>query len=413
MTNQASNLSANFQLEQKAGQYLRRLCLEIPTRRVGSPENREAARYFAERMASFGFQTECPEFDCIDWVHESALLTANGQEFRVFPSPYSLGCQVSGRLAVASTVEELAAVPDARAEGEVLLLRGEVAREQLMPKNFRFYNPEEHQRIIRLLETRGPQAILCATSRNPEMAGAVYPFPLIEDGDFDIPSVYMTDTDGDRLLAAVGQEVLLESRARRIPAKGCNVVGHKAGRLKDKLVFCAHFDAKQGSPGALDNASGVVILLLLAELLEDYSGEYSLEILAINGEDYYANPGEIQYLEMNQDRMGEILLAVNMDAVGYLRGQTAYSLYACPEDLAARLREVFSNHKEFLEGDPWYQSDHMVFAMNQVPAVAITSQFCMEILSEIAHTEKDRPELVEPARLVRIARALQDLTLRL
>jgi len=36
-----------------------------------------------------------------------------------------------------------------RPAGWVLLLRGEIAKEQLMPKNFTFYNPDEHKRIIR------------------------------------------------------------------------------------------------------------------------------------------------------------------------------------------------------------------------------------------------------------------------
>lgn len=36
------------------------------------------------------------------------------------------------------------------------------------------------------------------------MMGALYPFPLFEDGDFDIPSVYMTDVEGERLAAYAG-----------------------------------------------------------------------------------------------------------------------------------------------------------------------------------------------------------------
>ena len=37
------------------------------------------------------------------------------------------------------------------------------------------------------------------TDRNPELVGALYPFPLFEDGDFDIPSVFMTGDEGLRL----------------------------------------------------------------------------------------------------------------------------------------------------------------------------------------------------------------------
>ena len=51
-------------------------------------------------------------------------------------------------------------------------------------------------------------AIIAATGRDPGLAGGVYPFPLIEDGDFDIPSVYMKDVEGDRLADYAGQEVI-------------------------------------------------------------------------------------------------------------------------------------------------------------------------------------------------------------
>ena len=40
-------------------------------------------------------------------------------------------------------------------------------------------------------------------------------------------------------------------------------------RLRRADVLCAHIDSKLNTPGALDNAAGVVTLLLLAELLAD------------------------------------------------------------------------------------------------------------------------------------------------
>jgi aminopeptidase YwaD len=66
-----------------------------------------------------------------------------------------------------------------------------------------------------------------------------------------------------------------------------------------------------------------------------------------------------------------------------------------------------------LEGPPWYQGDHMVFVQNGVPAVAITSEQAMQYLATITHSVRDRPELVDSAKLVHIALALQDLLLNL
>ncbi len=394
------------EMKTKARAYLRYLCIELPTRQVGSQGNQSATDFFARTTSSFGFLVDNPAFACLDWTEEGATLTVSGAPFDVFPSPYSLGCQVRAPLAAASTVDEL---ETADLERKIVLLRGELTKEQLMPKYFPFYNPEEHQRILGSLEAKKPIAIIAATSHNPELAGGVYPFPLIEDGDFDIPSVFMTEEQGRRLAAQVGEEAVLESKAWRIPSSGCNVTASKMAEAPRRIVLTAHIDSKRGTPGALDNASGVVVLLLLAELLEDFQGRLGIEIVALNGEDYYAAPGEIHYLQMNQGKLDRILLNINLDAVGYTQGDTAYSLYECPGDLADLIRNALSASPGMVEGDQWYQGDHMVFVQNGVPALAITSSGLMALMVDITHTSRDTPDLVDPARLADVALALHEL----
>lgn len=397
-------------LAEKAQGYLQKLCVDIPSRRVGSQGNQAATDFFAGVMASFGFATESPEFDCMDWRRGGVQLTVGGARFEAFVSPYSLGCHVRAPLVVASTDEELEA---AQASGKIILLRGEVAKEQLMPKNFPFYNPDRHKQIIQWLEAKRPRAIIAATARDVQMVGSQYPFPLFEDGDFDIPSVFMTDVEGDRLALHAGEEVSLESQAERIPSRGCNVIARKGARPDRRVVLFAHIDARMDSPGAGDNASGVIALLLLAELLADYAGNLGIELVALNGEDYYANPGELQYLAMNEGRFDEIILGINLDDVGYYRGKVAYSLYDCPTDIASAIRKTFSAYEGMVEGEPWYQGDHGLFLMNQRPALAITSELLVELMTEITHTPKDRPEMVDTTKLVHVAMALRDLLLHL
>ena len=388
---------------EKAKNYLHKLCVEIPSRRVGSAGNRLATDFFARTVSAYGFRAESPEFECIDWSQEGARLTVDQTPFEAFVSPYSLGCQAKAPLAVVSTVDEL---EGADITGRVVLLRGDIAREQLMPKNFPFYNPDHHRHIIHLLETKRPQAIIAATSRDVVMVGSQYPFPLFEDGDFDIPSVYMTEEEGYRLAGYTGKEVSLESRAQRIPATGCNVVAFKGADPRRRITLFAHIDARMGTPGAGDNASGVIVLLLLAELLADYSGDLGIEIVALNGEDYFSNPGEQQYLALNSGRFDEIVLGINVDDVGFYRGNVAYSLYDCPAEIAASIRNTFARYEGLIEGEAWYQGDHGLFLMNQRPALALTSELVMELMAEITHTPKDVPETVEPAKLVTVAHSL-------
>jgi aminopeptidase YwaD len=392
---------------ERALEHLNTLCRVKPNRRVGSRGNREATRYFAGVLQSLGYSVSTPEFDCIDWIRRGIRLTCEGETYLAHISPYSQGCQIEAPLVLARTLDELEQV---EAAGNVLLLSGELTKEQLMPKNFTFYNPELHQRINRLLEEKSPGAIIAATSRDPGLAGGMYPFPLIEDGDFDIPSAFMTDLEGGRLAACAGKQTFLEMDAERIHAKGWNVSTLIRGRGADqRIVVCAHIDAKDDTPGALDNATGTVILLLLAELLKGYRGQLGVEITALNGEDYYSAPGEMLFMQENEGRFEEIHLGINMDGAGYIDGATAYSLYGCTETQARRIHECFSSRRGMIEGEPWYQSDHSIFIQNERPALALTSELFMDLTTNITHTPKDSPELVDAAKLAEISLALRDI----
>ncbi len=396
-------------LSARAEAYLRRLCTGALDRRVGSPGNRAATDFFSATIAGLGFHVDSPSFDCIDWCEGGAHISVGGTSFDVFVNPYSLGGYARGPLAVVSTLDELETADVGQC---VVLLRGDLAREPLMPKNFPFYNPDRHQRIIALLEVKMPQAIVGATSRNPEMAGAVYPFPLFEDGDFDIPSVTMTEEEGERLAKHSGEEISLEIRALRSPARGCNVVARR-GDNRRRVVVLAHVDSKEGTPGALDNASGVVVLLLLADLLSDYEGGLAIELVALNGEDYYSSPGQKVYLSQNAGRFDEIILGINLDGAGYKSGKTAYSLYGCPSELGRMLRETLSSQRGLVEGEPWYQGDHALFLMNEVPTVAMTSERMTDVLARVVHTPSDRPEIVDVRKLVDAALGIREVLMRL
>lgn len=390
-------------LEEKCRSHLNRLCAW--ERCVGSDDNRQATKYFKEQLSSLGWATESHGFDAMDWKEGGAILQVGEEDFETHVSPYSNGCDVECELVSASNVEELQSI---EMTGRLLLLHGEIAKEQLMPKNFVFYNPEEHRRIISLLEEGEPAGIVCATGRNASLAGGVYPFPLVEDGDFDIPSAYMTEEEGARLLRYTGKQVCLKSVSRRIPGKGYNVLGRKGRHSQKRIVVTAHIDAKKGTPGAIDNATGVIVLLLLAELLTDYDGNHMLEIVPLNGEDHYAVPGQMLYLKQNQGRFEEISLNINIDGAGYYKGESAFSFYGIPESLERAAKQIMSESREIVEGVQWPQGDHSIFIQQGCPAIAVSSRWFTENIAaqEITHTPKDSPEIVDVSKVVGIAEVL-------
>jgi aminopeptidase YwaD len=391
-------------LRERARTHLQKLCVDISTRLVGTPGNWAATDYVVQEFRRFGFATTCDEFACIEWRYgEARLVDDDGTDYPVRIGSYSLGVDVRAPLLTARDEDELAALD---ATGALLLLQDDLTQEQLMPKNFPFYNPEHHQRLIALLEAKAPAAILAATDSDPGLAGGISPFPLIEDGDFDIPSAYMTVAEGEGLAARAGQMLRLTMDATRVPATGCNVIGRK-GRTIERLVFCAHVDAKNNTPGALDNATGVIVLLLMAELLHDYAGETTVELLVFNGEDFYSAPGEVLYVAQNADRFDEVVVAINIDGAGYAKGDTAFSFYGCSPDIEAALRRAFAAQPGMVEGPEWYQSDHSVFLQQGRPAVAVTSAALMdELMVHITHTPADHPGIIDPTKVVDIAEAL-------
>ena len=392
---------AQDELAAAAAGYLARLCVTIPTRAVGSQGNRDAAAFIAATLAAFGWDVETSAFQCMDWRASGAELRAGTTAFAAQPSPYTLGALVSdARLVVVGTIEELEAADVA---GKILLARDDLAKEQLAPKNFPWWNPEEHRRIIAALERGRPAAVVAATARNPDTAGALYPFPLIEDGDFDIPSVYMTEEEGRKLAVYAGREVDLEIRATRSLAEGSNVTARR-GAGAQRVLVTAHLDAKRGTPGATDNAAGVAVLLLLAELLGGGSRPPTVELVAFNGEDYYAAPGEQLYLRQNPD-LTSVGCVINIDGAGYREGGTHFSLYQAPDALTERARRILPAHG-LSEGPAWYQGDHTMFVMAGRPAVAITSERLATLAAEYIHTPRDAPEIVDPDKLARIARGV-------
>lgn len=390
----------------KATSYLNTLCSVKPNRRTGSAGNRAATGFFVDTLRPFGYRLDAAPFECLDYIRGESRLAHEDITFEVFISPYSLACDVQAELVAVTTVDELEST---HCQGKILLLSGAICAEQLMPKNFVFYNPEHHQKIIALLESRQPAGIITATTRNPDQVGALYPYPLIVDGDFDIPSLYCSDSVGEQLVKLQSEELQLKIETQRIQSLGANVIARLNRGAPQKNVITAHIDAYEDSPGASDNASGTVVLLLLAEMLADYSGDKCIEIAAFNGEDHYSAAGQMDYLNRYGDEFERILLAVNIDDVGFHEGRSSYSFYECPKQLEKRLGAIFGGYDGLVRGEPWYNGDHMIFVQQGVPAAAFTSESMPELMRTVTHTAKDTPDIIDTLKLVELAEALNQL----
>lgn len=375
--------------------HLNKLCGEIGARATGSAANQQAVNYSAEVFETLGYEVTLQEFSCMDWQNDGAELVVDGQSVEIEAAEYSLPCEVTGEFVCVSTIEELAA---ADLTNKICVLYGDLCKEPLMPKSMIFWNPEEHQAIIRELETKQPLAVI-TVSFLPEVA-----VPIIQDGDFEIPCGAVKGEVLPSLLNSQGDNQLRLFTERR-PATAANVIATKG--TGKKLSFSAHIDTKPTTPGALDNGSGVATLLTLAEQLSSVETGYQIEMVLFNGEDYYSMPGEMAFMSQSLNDPAAYHCAFNVDGVGMQDSSTSYSFYEFPAELQQRIEEIAAVSPQLEPTNPWPMGDHMLFAGAGIPAVALTATNIYSLMESVMHTPNDNLSIVDFERIVETVEFLE------
>ncbi len=384
---------APMQTTEYIAQIVAELCKDASGRPTGSKANQQAAAYSRHQLHAMGYQVRLDRFPCMDWQDLGSVLNAGGDAVPVQTSPYAPSGQASGIVEKASSLGELKRL---RRRNAVIAVSGELTREPLMPKNFPFYNPDEHREIISLLEALEPQAVIAVTS-------SAKPVTVFEDGDLTFPSVTVCEEHAEALLSRTPARAELIVRTRSASSEGANCIALKDTGAAERIVICAHIDTHRGSPGALDNAAGVSVVLASAALLREYRGPFNLEFVLFNGEDYYSNPGEQLYVAQNRERFSSVALAVNIDGAGYRAGRTACTCYQCDEHLSAALAELVRSEPDCVLGAPWYESDHSLFIQHGCPAAAMTSEMLEEVMT-VTHTPMDTVNQLNIGTLATAAR---------
>ena len=358
--------------------HLTYLADHIGPRPTGSPGNQQAGEYIRDQFARHGWHVETQPFDCLTWEDGGAHLVQNGHELPVQANPYSLPYEGSCPFVVCASVSELESHHDLR--GHFVVLTGELTTEPYMPRNFPFFTIDEQLHILRLLDDLQPDAII-----------AIHDGPIFCDADFHMSSVTITEEAASTLLANPDSSIDLSIRSAIIPSTGFNVVARSNNRTDPTIVVCAHYDTWFNTPGATDNAGGVTALLGLAQVLDR---NLPVEIVAFNGEDHYASPGQVTYL--HQTAAGSPFV-INIDGVGVVGRQNSVSFWGDDAELFAAVRAAQADFPNLVEVEPWPQGDHMIFVQRGIPAVALSSVFDDWLAK--THTPADTLDQIDPAQI--------------
>ncbi|MDK9700474.1 MAG: M28 family metallopeptidase [bacterium] len=359
---------------------------EIGERTSGSESNRRADAYVLRQLQSCGLEVETQPFDVIDWQCLEAQLPIAGEAIPVFASQYSRPCYVTAPIALITKVEEL---EHAELRGKIALLYGDFIKDTIMPKRFRFYNPEEHQKLNALLEAKQPEAVVTVSSRVDRAVGAFV------DADLIVPSAYVSFQEEAVVRRWNGKLATLRLDTLRNATQSQTIIGQKVGKQPTKITLCAHLDTTFGTPGAIDDGTGIAILLTLAEWLQGVSTEHTIEWLFFNSEDSGGAEGEMLYDDDFDVNTNGLQLLINVDGVG-LKG---YAPSVCSLNLdnkqQQRLEKVIANARSIVTEEPWYQGDHSIFAFRGVPCIVFSSERIFSQVYTIPHTEHDTIEQLD------------------
>ncbi|HEX5810085.1 MAG TPA: hypothetical protein VFY25_15560, partial [Anaerolineales bacterium] len=219
-------------------EHIKHLAVQIGSRLIGSPGNLAAADYVDGIFRQCGLSVERQDIPCPDWADEATALFLQGEQLEASANTFSPSCNISALIVPVCTVAEL---ESASIAGCIPVLYGDLAQTELATKGG-IYVSDRDRRIIQLLERGRPAGIVTI---NPTLHAR---WRLIEDFDLDIPSVTVSARSGLRLLKNPGTMVHINIDSRRSESHTSNVVGRRKGETSERIVFCAHYDSKVGTP---------------------------------------------------------------------------------------------------------------------------------------------------------------------
>ncbi|MFW5689480.1 MAG: M28 family peptidase [Spirochaetota bacterium] len=378
---------------------LTQLAGRIGERPIGTDGNQAALDLVTARARELGYQVDAIPLACRTWRRGRSFLELGGERLTIHPGPFSAPAAGHFPVRAAQSLEEL---ERGDLEGAVVLLHGPLAAEPLMPKEFPFYYPDEHRRIVELLEERRPAAVVALTGKHP-MSGQD-PHPLFEDGALAFPNAYAScDSVEVECLHSEPHErtarIVIDSASA--DAESRQPVFTRPGP-DPAFVVCAHIDTKYGTPGAIDNAAGVAVMVGIMERLRSAELGCRVDFVPFNGEEYYGVPGQLAYLAAREPVPANTRLVVNLDGLGYPGSRNAVSRYNAGDELNALVKRALRAADRATPGDEWVAGDHSMFVFAGIPCVAVTSSTMHEMLA-VTHTEADTTDKVDPSLLAAAA----------
>ena len=364
--------------------HLKELSINIGCRPIGSIEHHKTEDYIYNKFKEYGLETFKQEFPCKFWkVHKNSLFI-NNKPINHILNTFSSSCNIETYGLLIRSIEEL---ENSDLLGKIAILTGEITQETLFPMNFKIYNPENHLKINKLLKIKNPEAIITISNNSG------IPTIITEDWDLLIPSISVSIDIGAYLITQINEKIRIEILTEFLDSKSSNIISIKNNNSIQKIIFCAHSDTKYTTKGALDNGSGVSLLLEISKYLSKNYFPINFEFITFAGEETYSLGEEFYFNNLNYD-LKNIKYIINIDGIGLSTSYSTITYFNLENSLEEIINNLLNNYKEIKKIPQWFESDHSFFVFRQIPSIAFTSNKFGNNINSLIHTSFDTIELI-------------------
>ncbi|MCY3602993.1 MAG: M28 family peptidase [Chloroflexi bacterium] len=356
---------------ENAMEHVRVLSVGIGPRVSGSQEARETVAYIAEAFRSYGYAVEVTEFT-YETRFRQATVTVGGETIE--------GIALNGEATSARSAEGRAV------DGG---LTGNDSFSGAIPIGSRNTSRPQDSMMYMAAARNGAAGLVIVNHEPWRLAG--FPIPARDA----IPVVLVAHTEADRFSRAIAEGAPISIEIGPARPVAMNVIARPGEDARCDILAGGHHDTVSASPGAVDNASGVAIILELARAFAADGLDEGLCFVTFGAEE--SGLFGSRALARSLAEKGELPeVMVNFDVTARGDAIEVIGTRALVERTVALLeREGFPAYASALpEG---YGSDHSSFADVGVPVL-----FFSDGDVSLIHTPADVIDLVEPDALDRI-----------
>ena len=303
------------------------LTMEVGPRPAGSAGDRAAVRWAVAKLEALGFENVRTEpVDIPNWERGTleVELTAPFEQPLVAASlggsPGTPEPGIEAQIVRVESLDELAALTRENLEGRIAFVDHVMERH----KTGRGYGVSSAIRGCAHIKAaeRGALATLIRSAGTSHHRFAHTGGMLRGGSSAQIPGIALANADADILGYAVASgapvTVRLHSTARDLPpTQTANVMGEVPGRgrLKDEIVvLAAHLDSWDLGTGAIDDATGVGVIVATAKMIMEHTDgpRRTLRVILYGAEEIGIYGGD-QYAERHADEIDKHIVALESD----------------------------------------------------------------------------------------------------